>query len=744
MEEKREIIIDINVDAKDFNKEIGEVNKQLLDNRNKIKELSKDYAGNATEIAKLETENKKLSASKSNLLKQNTAEANSLNGLRAKLAALTKQRNETNVGTEEGAKAFKKLQLEIGNTTTKIKGYEEEAGDFRRNVGNYKNSILEAAGSTGAFGKSVGSMGAVLKMNPIFLLVTVLGAVISKFKESQSGLEAFRVVGAAFNVVFGKLSDIIEAIGNRLITLKDSTMSFSDIMKNLGDVILTNLQNRFKSVLVLGEAISLLFDGEFAAAAKKGADAVIQMSAGIENGTDKIIAAGNAIGDFVKEVSAATQEASRLESMLLKLEINNKNLEVSFAKQRLQLVKYREVFTDVTKSFDERRKAAEKAIEIENKELALRVKNQEALVRILKAQNNLTNSTEEDIQRVRDAEIQLFKLQEESYMKQIKIKTTLNGLTQQEAAINAAAAAQRIKDAELEDAAYVKLQQGRIQRQIDEINKSKELTQEDNETKARLLEEQLSFEYALKIENAALTNEELLNIDEQYKADLLKIQEKSTEDEIKLKEKSLKQEEQINKARRDSALSVISASIQIASDLFSKNEALQKSFAVGEATVNLAKELSNSAVNASSPVDPANIVTGGAAAPVKFGALQGLAVARYGVNIGNILGAFYTGGYTGSGGKYEPKGVVHGGEFVFDKESTSTLGVKNLEAMQKSARGYAMGGMVGKSATYEIDSTMNTSNMIGNKFKGINMTVGVTEINKVQRKVNVSQNTARL
>lgn len=56
----------------------------------------------------------------------------------------------------------------------------------------------------------------------------------------------------------------------------------------------------------------------------------------------------------------------------------------------------------------------------------------------------------------------------------------------------------------------------------------------------------------------------------------------------------------------------------------------------------------------------------------------------------------YSGGYTGDGGKYEPKGIVHGGEFVFTKEATSAIGVDNLYAMMKGAQGYANGGYVGK------------------------------------------------
>lgn len=69
-----------------------------------------------------------------------------------------------------------------------------------------------------------------------------------------------------------------------------------------------------------------------------------------------------------------------------------------------------------------------------------------------------------------------------------------------------------------------------------------------------------------------------------------------------------------------------------------------------------------------------------------------------GVGGGSLLGGllpFSGGGYTGPGGKYEPKGVVHGGEFVFTKEATSRIGVGNLQKLQLGLRGYANGGFVG-------------------------------------------------
>lgn len=56
------------------------------------------------------------------------------------------------------------------------------------------------------------------------------------------------------------------------------------------------------------------------------------------------------------------------------------------------------------------------------------------------------------------------------------------------------------------------------------------------------------------------------------------------------------------------------------------------------------------------------------------------------------VGGFDGGGFTGQGGKFEPAGVVHKGEFVFTKEATERIGVENLYDMM---RGYATGGLVG-------------------------------------------------
>jgi len=84
---------------------------------------------------------------------------------------------------------------------------------------------------------------------------------------------------------------------------------------------------------------------------------------------------------------------------------------------------------------------------------------------------------------------------------------------------------------------------------------------------------------------------------------------------------------------------------------------------------------------------------------IKAAALKAMTAAFGGTSFGNFLGikpGFARGGFTGSGDKYEPAGVVHKGEFVFTKEATSRLGITSLMSLMKSAeKGYASGGYVG-------------------------------------------------
>jgi len=78
----------------------------------------------------------------------------------------------------------------------------------------------------------------------------------------------------------------------------------------------------------------------------------------------------------------------------------------------------------------------------------------------------------------------------------------------------------------------------------------------------------------------------------------------------------------------------------------------------------------------------------------------------------SILPKFSAGGFTGSGGKYEPAGIVHRGEFVLNRDATRRVGLPRLHALN---RGYAEGGLV--------DALEGTASA---RAQGMHVSVGVS------------------
>ena len=53
----------------------------------------------------------------------------------------------------------------------------------------------------------------------------------------------------------------------------------------------------------------------------------------------------------------------------------------------------------------------------------------------------------------------------------------------------------------------------------------------------------------------------------------------------------------------------------------------------------------------------------------------------------------WSGGYAGNGGKYEPKGIFHGGEYIMTKEATNRLGIATLNALNYGKQALIAGGL---------------------------------------------------
>lgn len=84
------------------------------------------------------------------------------------------------------------------------------------------------------------------------------------------------------------------------------------------------------------------------------------------------------------------------------------------------------------------------------------------------------------------------------------------------------------------------------------------------------------------------------------------------------------------------------------------------------------------------------------------------------LNSEGSFGYFADGGFTGAGGKYDPKGVVHAGEVVWSAEDVARAGgVQTVEAMRKGKKGYSSGGSPGMTPSSTAGGPDIQINLIG-------------------------------
>ena len=180
---EEQIIIEVVVDNSAATKALKANTKAVddLTNSNKVlqeenKKLGKEYTKNSTEInrnnvqiAKNKDEITKANAARKTALKDLNSENNSINSLRASLAKNTKERNNLNVATKKGQAEFKRLTAVMKGQSDQLKDLEGSAGDFRRNVGDYKQAFGEAAGGIKLFGTDLKSVFTLVAANSYWI-----------------------------------------------------------------------------------------------------------------------------------------------------------------------------------------------------------------------------------------------------------------------------------------------------------------------------------------------------------------------------------------------------------------------------------------------------------------------------------------------------------------------------------------------------------------------------------------------
>lgn len=413
-------------EARDAEKDLK---KQLKDGVISRQQYNEEMAASKAAINDYNESIRTISKTMQNQIRQEREQEGSLKSLRAQLSNLTAEYDSLSEVDRNGD-IGKNLKDQINDITDSLKGAEEETQRYYRNVGNYKNAIIEAANSNLPFMQQLNTITAAYGS-----LKTYLAGV-----NTQMAVVSVTTTGWTKALKLLKIAIIGTGIGALLVALGSLVSWFTKtqkgveaankIMGALGATINVIIDRASK----LGSALVNVFTGNFAEAAEDA----------------KGILAG--IG---KEIVEETKQAWRLADALNAIEKREVMLSMSRAANRAEIEKLKKAADDQTLSTNERIKAAEKAAAMEKEDLNLQTELARARIanmlgytevtdEVLKkikdlqtgaitadeaiSQIGLSDSTIDDLKQLGELVTNLSELEESSYTRQTEQQNTLNSI----------------------------------------------------------------------------------------------------------------------------------------------------------------------------------------------------------------------------------------------------------------------------------------------------------------------------
>jgi hypothetical protein len=370
---EKEIILRVEVDRTESQKELESVTKQLLENKQAAKELGDAYKQGKVsteqyvrETIGLKKSQKELVDQQKVLTKELAVESNSLEALRLKLAALTKERNQTNQSTKEGSDRAAELTKEISGLNEAISAQEQAGGDFRRNVGNYGTAFKEAVGGVQIFGQSLTGLFKTLLANPFTAIAAALYGLFQALKQNDTIATAFKGVMTGLGVVFDTVSSFISNGVLALVSFADSTADASATIKDIFiralNAAIAPINFLIDIMPALGEALS----GNFAKAADLAGEATVKFG-------NSIAGLNNEVPEFIQNIGDAIDVGIRYEKTLDDIEAKQSKLNVTIAEYEKQRDKLLIQSKDLSKTESERIRLNEQAEAVNKKILAERL-----------------------------------------------------------------------------------------------------------------------------------------------------------------------------------------------------------------------------------------------------------------------------------------------------------------------------------------------------------------------------------
>lgn len=406
--------------------------KEFEENNKRIEELNKTISKNTNEIVENESKRRNLNKEQRELnkvldLQNRQQKDNNLiieqatklldtnyktqNEAREAELAMLAVRKDLNPEIAEEAKLMEELSKEIDNANRFQKIYISEEEKRVSGIGKYKEAITEALRETNLFGKSTGSAGkgamgfvsglagatkgmggltsATLSFTSIPLVAIVSSLVkgfqflYERFGETQKGMDAItrftRPLSEVFNTLIGIFQRLSETIGSKFTDAFNNPL---EALKNLGEVLLNNVINRFKAFAVIWNSIK---EGDIQGAI----DGAIQLGTGFENVTKRV-------GEYVDDLGEAIERGKEIDRITKDIEANELELSKLRSDAKREIDEITEGLRDSNKTYAEREVLANKRLAVQESLAKLEQEQLDRQIKLFDLESIATDTGRED------------------------------------------------------------------------------------------------------------------------------------------------------------------------------------------------------------------------------------------------------------------------------------------------------------------------------------------------------------
>lgn len=705
--ETRETILRVLVDNNKALAQIAEWNQLIDEQKAKQQELAKarkegsisesDYqkamAVSRNEVTAYSKQMQQLNKEVQNNVTATNTNKDSLAALRAELSNATKEFDNLSAAERNGAKG-QELAHHINVITDELKAAEESTQRYYRNVGNYKNGIVDAFSSMG--GAAGGLVNPIknatlglktMSKTPVIailgILVNIIAKVIEKLKSSEentnrvsSAFSAFGAVGTMVTKLFQGLGKVVAKVAEYLGKAADKLGLVTDAMKTeqqltRDQIALTKIERENR---------------------KKNADdelAIAQLKA----------KAAEKLTYSAQERIGFLQEAADREKAISQRNLDTAREEYRILEEKSKLADNSAEENDALAAAYEKMRQAETAYFNKSKELA---------AQMVEAKNQLLSQTNAQASADKKASDQAEK------DAQAAVKAEKERVKAQ-ASIKAQEIAERLKQVEAGSLA--------------ELDLKKEQLQQTYDMEVAQLEQQEGTAELIKLKKQTL-NQELQALDDAYYDNQFNQVQAETDKMIDEWQKQADAEKEILEARRQmqkttataisAALGDISSAI---SDLGEENSALtklSKVLAIAQIAIDTGVATAEGIKNAMAVPFPANIA---AIATTIAAVVSGMASAIVSVKSAKFAsGGLVTGPGTATSDSIPAR--LSNGESVINARSTSMF-APILSALNEAGGGKAFNG-AGGSAGFDYMASAVAAGMAA-----ADIYVSVEEIDRV-------------